>query len=136
MARGQICTSQANSFLTTIFMNSFIGLATNATEPNAGGGGITEPPSSAGYKRISLTGMATPSNRQLHNKEAIFMGESLGAWGTIKYVIISKTENGPVIFWAPLNSEVPVPDGHIPVFRKGALIVGIDKETLDIPTFD
>lgn len=136
MANGQICRSQADSFLSTIFMNSYIGLATNDSVPDADGGNITEPSEAAGYKRLQLKGMETPKNGQIHNKEIIFMGEALGSWGTITHFIISKTENGQVIFHAPLNIPVSVPEGNIPIFRRGALIVGIDKDTLDTPKFD
>lgn len=134
MANGQICRSQANNFLTTIFQNSYIGLATNDTVPDVDGGNITEPSPSAGYARHKLTEMSTPADGQIHNKDIIFMGESLESWGTITHLIVSKSETGSVIFYAPLNAPVVVPAGYVPVFRKNALIVGIDKEFLTVPT--
>ena len=120
--------------MSTIFQNSYIGLATNDTVPDVNGGNITEPSPSAGYARHKLTEMSVPDDGQIHNKEIIFMGESLDSWGTITHLIVSKTETGNVIFHAPLNTAVAVPAGYVPIFRKGALIVGIDKDTLDIPT--
>ena len=136
MANGQICRAQANSFLSTIFSNSYLGLSTTA--PDVNGGNVSEPPKSAGYSRHKLTTeeMEAPKDGQIYNKQAIFMGESIESWGTITHLIVSKTLDGAVIFHAPLNAPVPVPDGHVPVFRKGALIVGIDKDSLDIPDFN
>lgn len=136
MAKGQICRAQANSFLSTIFQNSYLGLSTTAPDEN--GGNVSEPPKSAGYERHQLTAleMEVPANGQIHNKLAIFMGESLDSWGIITHLIVSKSkEGGTVIFHAPLNAPVAVPEGHVPVFRKGALIVGIDKDVLDTPEF-
>lgn len=144
MAGGQICRAQANSFLDSLFytMNSvgnkayhYIGLGTTDTVPDVNGGNITEPSADAGYERRELKEMGTASDGQIQNESIIFMGESLGdGWGEIGYFFISKAKAATPVFWAPLNSAVKVPGGYVPIFRKNALIVGLDKPELDIPT--
>lgn len=142
MAQGQIVRSQANEFLDDLFRTvdskgnvtyHYIGLSTTA--PNVNGGNVTEPSSDAGYKRRELNMMSAAADGQIQNEEIIFMGESLGeGWGTLTHFIISKTISGTPVFHAPLNSAVQVPAGYVPIFREGALIVGLDKDALDIPS--
>lgn len=142
MASGQICRAQANTFLEELFRtknsngiitNHYIGLST--TKPDVNGGNVTEPSYDAGYKRRELNVMSAASDGQIQNEEIIFMGESLGeGWGTITHFFISKTKTAPPHFHAPLNSAVQIPAGYCPIFREGALIVGLDKDVLDIPS--
>lgn len=141
MASGQICRAQANTFLESLFRtknsngtvtNHYIGLSTTA--PDVNGGNITEPSADVGYERRELQEMGTASDGQIQNTAIIFMGESLGdGWGTITHFFISKTKTATPHFHAPLNAAVQVPGGYVPIFRKNALIVGIDKPELDIP---
>lgn len=140
MAQGQIVRSQANEFLEALFHSTdskgnptyyYIGLSTTA--PDVNGGNVTEPDSATGYARKQLSMMGAAVDGQIQNNEIIFMGESLGdGWGTIAYFFISKTQSSTPIFHAPLNAAVQVPAGYVPIFRTGALIVGLDKDTLDI----
>lgn len=134
-----ITRERANSILRTLFPNSssestYIGLST--TEPNENGGNVTEPASDTGYKRMKLTVMGTPRDGQIQNDDIIFFPESLGSgWGTITHFCLYNSQTGGVPYYVgELNSPVQVPAGYIPIFRAKALIVGLDKETLDIPT--
>ena len=139
MAQGQIVRSQANVFLEQLFWTAssggkayhYIGLSTTAPDEN--GGNVTEPSKAAGYSRKQLNMMGAASDGQIENLEIIFMGESLGdGWGTVTHFFISKTVSDSPIFHAPLNASVQIPGGYVPIFRAGALVVGLDKDSLDV----
>lgn len=144
MAQGQIVRSQANTYLNQLFRTTasngtvtyhYIGLVTEA--PDVEGGNLHEPNEAAGYARRKLDAMGSASDGQIQNEEIIFMGESIGeGWGTISHFIVSKsaTIGSGIVFWAPLNESKEVPAGYVPIFRKGALVVGLDKDELDIAT--
>lgn len=142
-SKGQITRSKANSFLNQLFY----ALKTNPTYGDANWIGLLtgdpgedcvvtglEPPAEYGYKRRHLTEiMSTPSNGQISNSDIIFFPESNGgSWGTITHFFICTSQTATTgIFSAPLTDPVQIPEGYVPIFRAGALIVGIDKDTLD-----
>lgn len=133
-----ITRARANSILKSLFPDNttestYIGLST--TEPDENGGNVTEPASDTGYKRMKLTVMGTPTDGQIQNEDIIFFPESLGSgWGTITHFCLYSTQTGGVPYYVgALNSAVQVPAGYIPIFRANALIVGLDKDELDIP---
>lgn len=139
--KGQISRAQANVFLENLFWSKsssgvkshyYIGLATDDPGVNCSVTGL-EPGKSTGYKRRKLDMMEDASDGQITNGDIIFFPESLESWGTIKYFFIAKTEDTMTgIFSAPLTLETQIPAGYVPIFRKGALIVGLDKDPLTI----
>lgn len=141
MAQGQISRAQANKFLEQLFWTTstgttkektyhYIGLST--TDPGVNGTAFTEPDVSTGYKRRKLDMMNSPSNGQISNGDIIFFPESLGSWGQITHFFITTTLTGSAaIFSAPLTEAKTIPAGYVPIFREGALVVGIDKSTLE-----
>lgn len=123
-----IVRSKANEILNGIFQKSYyIGLST--TTPTPSGGNVTEPPSSSGYSRIQLSSISTANDALVQNTDVIYMGESLSDWGTITHfcVFTGKTGGSP-IFYGELTSPVSVPTGYIPIFRAGAIKIGLDRE--------
>lgn len=140
--KGQITRSMANSFLKQLFYElktkptfgdaNWIGLLTGDPGPECNVQGL-EPPAEAGYKRRHLTEiMAEPKDGQISNTDIIFFPESNGgSWGTITHFFIASTQGTYTgIFSAPLTDPVQIPEGYVPIFRAGALKVGIDKDTL------
>ena len=135
-----IVRSKANAILSGLFPNgssggTYIGLST--TTPNENGGNFTEPTvgSTTGYKRAKVEVMGTPSDGQIQNTDIIFFPESLGdGWGTITHFgLFSAQTGGTPYFWGELTgSSVQIPAGYIPIFRADALIVGLDKDPLDV----
>jgi hypothetical protein len=124
-----IVRSKANAILSDLFQKTYyIGLS--KTTPSATGGNVTEPSSSTGYKRMPLDVMGTPSDGQIQNTDIIFFPESLSDWGTITHFVVYSGQSGSVVFFGALNSSVNVPTGYVPIFRAGALKVGLDKDTL------
>lgn len=132
-----IVRSKANTILSDLFQSTFyIGLST--TEPTATGGSISEPTSDTGYKRMPLKDvMSSASDGQIQNNEIIFFPESKKTWGTVTHFVIYNGKSGSPVFYGKLNGSgltVPGPDsngdGYCPIFRVGALKVGLDKESL------
>lgn len=122
-----IVRNKANSILNDLFQKTYqIGLST--TTPTATGGNVTEPSSASGYKRMPLSAMGTASDGQIQNNDIIFFPESLSDWGTITHFVVYAS--GTPVFFGKLDSNVNVPTGYVPIFRAGALKVGLDKETL------
>lgn len=127
-----IVTSKANSILNDLFQKDYyIGLST--TTPNSTGGNVSEPSSSMGYKRVQLSVMGTASNAQIQNTDIIFFPESTGDWGTITHFFVSSSSTSTPHYWGALTPEggVAVPSGYVPIFRAGALKIGLDKDALD-----
>lgn len=125
-----IVRSKADSILNDIFQTKYyLGLST--TTPTTSGGNVTEPSSSSGYRRAQLSAMGTASDGQIQNTDIIYMGESLADWGTIThFCIFTNATGGTPIFYGQLTSSVSVPTGYVPIFRAGAIKVGLDKDTL------
>lgn len=120
-----IVRSKANNILNDLFQKTYqIGLST--TTPTVTGGNVTEPASSTGYKRMTLSAMGSASDGQIQNSDIIFFPESLASWGTITHFVIYSS--GSVIFYGALDSSVTVPSGYVPIFRAGALKVALDKD--------
>lgn len=135
-----IVRSKANEILASLFPNNtqtgkytYIGLST--TTPTETGANFTEPASSTGYKRMKLDKMGTPADGQVENTDIIFFPESVASWGTITHFgLFSAQSSGTPYLWGALNSSVAVATGYIPIFRANALIVGLDKDPLTLPS--
>lgn len=125
-----IVRSKANDILNSLFSKSYyIGLST--TTPSVTGANVSEPSSSTGYKRMQLHSMGTASDGQIQNADIIFFPESLSSWGTITHFLVyTASSGGTPIFYGALNSSVSVPSGYVPIFRAGALKIGLDKDSL------
>lgn len=124
-------TNRANTILNETFAKTYyLGLST--TTPTSSGGNVTEPSSANGYKRAQLSAMGTANNAQIQNTDIIYMGESLAEWGTIThFCIYTSASGGTPIYFGALTSNVAVPSGYVPIFRAGAIKVGLDKSALD-----
>ena len=120
-------TTKANSILDGLFSTStYIALSTTA--PTDAGGNVTEPSTANGYKRMQATAMGKASNKQITNTDIIFFPESLNTgWGTIThFALYSAQTGGTPYYYGQLTTPVEVPAGYVPIFRAGALTIGLD----------
>lgn len=137
--------SKANEILNGLFPNdstkkNYTYIALSTTEPDVNGGNVTEPSSESGYKRMKVEVMGSASNGQIKNTDIIFFPESLGeGYGTIVAFGLYSTQTGGTPYYTGMlknaNGElapIQVPAGYIPIFRAGALIIGLDKDELDV----
>lgn len=98
----------------------FIGLS--ATEPNADGTNFTEPSVDAGYSRMPLESLSTPSTGVVTNTQNVNFPESTGDWGTIThFVIFDAAENGNLLMYGELSRSREVEAGTVMTIREGAL---------------
>lgn len=126
-----IVTSKANSILNDLFKNGYyIGLST--TTPTATGGNISEPLAKNGYKRVKLTCMGEADSAKIQNTDIIFFPESTGDWGTITHFFVCASETSTPHYWGELTPAggVAIPEGYVPIFRAGALKIGLDRDAL------
>ena len=100
----------------------FLGLS--STEPNMDGGNVTEPPASAGYSRIVLSGMSEPTDGEVSNLSVIQFNESTSDWGMIPYYVIYDTQErggGNLLMYAPLERPRNVEAETSLIFKPGKL---------------
>ena len=134
-----IVRSKANEILNSLFPNggnpakyTYIGLST--TTPTETGANFTEPASANGYERVQLTVMGTASNAQISNNKIIYFPLVKNAsWGTVSHFgLFSSATGGTPYFIGAVNSPVVLPVGYAPCFDTKALIIGLDKDSLDL----
>lgn len=108
----------------------YIGLSTSA--PNASGGNVTEPPASAGYARVALTGMGAPTAGVVTNEQAITFDESTASWGQITHFVIydSGTRgSGNLLMYGTLSTPRTVEPATIMTIRAGYLKLSVQDPT-------
>jgi hypothetical protein len=122
-----ISYSKANELLRYLNGQSgtlYIGLSTTA--PGRDGTGYTEPPTSAGYKRMKLSNsaMTTPSDGQTQNQETIYFSEATADWGTCTYFCLFNSETAyskDLVAYGALPSAISPTNGKVPLIRVGNL---------------
>lgn len=128
-------TSKATNILQTHIKNThYVGLST--TKPTESGGNFTEPPASAGYRKMPIGTLNTTKAAQIANDEIIFFNETLASWGTITHFGLFESASATVpYFWGELTTpvEITVTDDntYVPIFRAEALVIGLDKAELE-----
>lgn len=124
-------TSKANSILQSAIPSTcYIGLST--TTPTAAGGNFTEPGSAAGYARPQFGTQDTSITAQIANGAIIFFNETLASWGTVTHFgLFTSASGGTPFFIGELTAAMSIGSGYVPIFRKQALVIGLDKDALD-----
>ena len=110
-------------------------LALSSTEPNASGGGVTEPLESAGYQRKLIgnaqageygSSLGEPTNGSITNNEEIHFNEALSSWGTQQYVcIFDAPTGGNLIAWGSLTTNITPTANTVPVIRTNGFVITI-----------
>lgn len=70
----------------TLPTNYYLGFSTTA--PTSSGGNISEPSTSAGYKRVLLSNLKSDGDGIAYNEADIDCGEATSAWGTLSWCIL------------------------------------------------
>lgn len=124
-----------NVLTSTIKSTHYVGLST--TTPTADGGNFTEP-SGMGYARAPIGEInSTKFKAQIANSGIIFFNETLGNWGNITHFGLFENESGGApYFTGELTAPVQIvgvttDNTYIPIFRAAALIIGMDKDSLE-----
>ena len=116
----------ANTILTNLFTNAYIGLSTTA--PTAAGGNVTEP-SGNGYGRVAAnSGSFSASGGIITNGSYIYFEEATASWGTITHIIVCDSATGDgdhVLYVGELTSGITIAANTVPLFRPGAFSVTI-----------
>lgn len=100
----------------------YIGLS--STEPNLSGGNVTEPSASAGYSRVELTNLSTPSGGVVTNTQAINFEESTANWGTMTHFVIYDSlavGGGNLLMYGALSTPRSVETATIMTIKEGYL---------------
>lgn len=104
----------------------YIGLS--STAPSVDGAGITEPASSAGYKRVKLDSLSEPTNGVISNSAAISFDESTANWGTMRYfVIYDALDNGNALMYDLLSTARNVEAATIVTIKAGSLTLTLSN---------
>lgn len=123
-------TSKANSILrSAVSEEHYIGLST--TTPNDNGGNVSEPASDTGYARKQIGTLDYSIDKQIANKDYIFIFECLKSAGTAVSLTLSANKTGAIYFSAPLATSLPLNPMYVPLIRPWKLKIGMDKETLE-----
>ena len=133
-----IVSRKANEILDSLIPNSsqkgytYIGLST--TTPTEPGTNFTEPSTANNYKRKQITVMGAASNGQISNADIIYFPLVKNAsWGTISHFGLFNSETGGTpYFVGAVDTPVVLPTGYAPCFDTKSLIIGLDKESLDL----
>ena len=98
----------------------YIGLS--ATEPGVDGSGVSEPASSAGYKRVKLTVLSEPTAGVIKNTAA--------NWGTMThFVIYDALTGGNLLMFDGLSSARNVETATIVTIKAGSLTLTLSNPT-------
>lgn len=118
---GNVFGSKTSPALPTEY---YIGLS--KTPPQTDGTGATEPETSAGYKRVALTGLSEPVDGAIYNSAAISFDEATGSWGTVThYVVYDAPTGGSLLFYGKLSSERVVETNSAVTFKPKAFAIDV-----------
>lgn len=105
----------------------YLGLSTTA--PSADGTGVTEPSSSAGYRRVEITDLSAPVSGVVTSTIDIEFPESLDDWGTIShYAVFDSETNGNLLIYGSLQRARSMDEGSILTIRAGDLTFSVFNE--------
>lgn len=98
----------------------YIGLST--TEPTMSGTNVSEPASGAGYRRVLLNNLSTPTNGVVTNTANINFEESTASWGTITHFVIYDAEiGGNLLMYGALSTPRVVEAATVMTIRQDYL---------------
>lgn len=108
----------------------YIGLST--TTPTISGTNVTEPAAGAGYARVELDSLSTPSGGVVTNDQAINFNESTASWGTITHFVIYDSDTvggGNLLMYGALSSPRSVEPATIMTIKQGYLNLSVQNPT-------
>ena len=118
---GNVFNTKTTPALPTAY---YIGLST--TTPSKDGSGVTEPSSSAGYKRVQITGLDEPIDGAVTNSTSISFDESTASWGTVTHVVIfDAATEGNLLMADALDPPRAIDSGTIMTIKDGYLTLKV-----------
>lgn len=106
----------------------YIGLST--TEPTMTGANVSEPSTSAGYGRVLLENLSTPTNGVVTNTANINFEESTASWGTVTHFVIYDAEiNGNLLMYGALSTPRVVEAATVMTIRQDYLRLSVQNPT-------
>ena len=106
----------------------YIGLST--TEPTMSGTNVNEPSANAGYGRVLLENLSTPTNGVVTNTANINFEESTASWGTITHFVIYDAEiNGNLLMYGALSTPRVVEAATVMTIREDYLRLTVQNPT-------
>ncbi len=125
MVAGNVMKTKTSPALPT---KMYLGLS--RTVPNLSGLNVSEPSSSAGYRRKELTGLSTPTNGVVTNNQNINFDESTASWGTIThYVIYDSLTGGNLLMYGALTIKRVVETATVMTIKAGSLSLSVVNPT-------
>lgn len=104
----------------------YIGLST--TEPTMTGTNVSEPSTSAGYGRVLLENLSTPTNGVVTNTANINFEESTASWGTVTHFVIYDAEiNGNLLMYGALSTPRVVEAATVMTIRQDYLRLSVQN---------
>lgn len=104
----------------------YIGLS--STAPAMDGTGVSEPASSAGYKRVELTVLSEPASGVINNTAAVSFDESTANWGTMThFVIFDALTGGNLLMYDALSTARNVETATIVTIKAGSLTLTLSN---------
>lgn len=100
----------------------YIGLS--STTPDMSGEGVTEPSTTAGYKRVLLDSLSQPVDGVVSNEDDINFEESTSNWGTITHFVIYDAEavgGGNLLMYGALSTPRTVETATVMTIKAGYL---------------
>ncbi len=104
----------------------------STTTPDDNGLNFTEPPASTGYVRRKIGPLNTSKKRQIANDDIIFLFEALADCGSFTHVGLADGTTGKPFLVGEIKTPLTVTAGYVPIIRAHKLVVGLDKQTLEL----
>lgn len=124
-----ITKNYANTILSSLFSNAYIGLST--TTPNVDGTGVTEPLASSGYNRVAASGASfVTSNGSITNNAYLYFPEASASWGTITYVCVfdGNSSSSRLRYFGALTVPKEIETNSVPLFRPQSINISVAED--------
>lgn len=124
-----ITKNYANTILSSLFSNAYIGLST--TTPNVDGAGVTEPLASSGYNRVAASGASfVTSNGSITNNTYLYFPEASASWGTITHVCVfdGNSPSSKLRYFGALTVSKEIEANSVPLFRPQSINISVAED--------
>lgn len=108
----------------------YIGLS--VTAPELDGTQVSEPSTSAGYKRVKLESLSEPADGVVTNTKQISFPESIANWGTVTHFVVYDSDvvgSGNLLMYGQLSASRNVETATIMTIKEGYLKLSVLNHT-------
>ena len=113
---------------TTPALPSTYYLGLSKTEPTVAGGNVSEPASGAGYTRMKIENLTTPTEGLITNSQMISFPESTASWGVIThFVIFDAASGGNLLMYGAFADKRTVEDGTVLTIKANHLELSVTQ---------